>query len=184
MKKAVIDIDGVLNYYPQTQIDYFNLCLGKDYKTLSEIKESISYKDYKYYKTEYRMSGFKHDAKPSKGAKKLLKYLRDNDYLIYIITARELFKYNQLEKTILWLNKNNLCYDYIYCTQKKDFTIFEKFGHIDLVIEDNCDNLEKIKNINGKNCIYINIKNKENGDIKYKGFRVVDLNKVIDVIKD
>ena len=76
MKKAVIDIDGVLNYYPQTQIDYFNLCLGTNYKTLSEIKEAVSYKDYKYYKTQYRMSGFKHNAKPSKGASKLLKYLQ------------------------------------------------------------------------------------------------------------
>ena len=183
MKKAVIDIDGVLNYYPQTQIDYFNSCLGTEYKTLSEIKESLSYKDYKYYKTEYRMSGFKHDAKPSKGAKKLLKYLRNNNYLIYIITARELFKYNQLEKTILWLNKNNLCYDYIYCTQKKDFTIFEKFGHIDLVIEDNCDNLEKIKRVNGKKCIYINVINSENIDRKYKGYRVVGLDEVIDILE-
>ena len=175
MKKAVIDIDGVLNYYPQTQIDYFNWRLGTEYKTLSEIKESLSYKDYKYYKTEYRMSGFKHDAKPSKGAKKLLKYLRNNNYLIYIITARELFKYNQLEKTIAWLNKNNLYYDYIYCTQKKDFTIFEKFGHIDLVIEDNCDNLEKIKKVNGKKCIYINVINNENINNKYRGYRVVEL---------
>ena len=103
--------------------------------------------------------------------------------MIYIITARELFKYNQLEKTILWLQNNKLVYDYIYCTQKKDFTIFEKFGHVDLVIEDNCDNLEKIKKINGKNCIYINVMNDENKNIKYKGFRVVDLNKVIDILE-
>ena len=183
MKKAVIDIDGVLNYYPQTQIDYFNWRLGTEYKTLSEIKESLSYKDYKYYKTEYRMSGFKHNAKPSKGAKKLLKYLRSNNYLIYIITARELFKYNQLERTINWLNQNNLYYDYIYCTQKKDFTIFEKFGHIDLVIEDNCDNLEKIKKVNGKKCIYINVINNENINNKYKGYRVVELDEVIDILE-
>ena len=83
----------------------------------------------------------------------------------------------------MWRNNNKLVYDYIYCTQKKDFTIFEKFGHVDLVIEDNCDNLEKIKKINGKNCIYINVMNDENKNIKYKGFRVVDLNKVIDILE-
>ena len=82
------------------------------------------------------------------------------------------------------MQNNNLVYDYIYCTQKKDFTIFEKFGHIDLVIEDNCDNLEKIKKINGKNCIYINVKNKENCDIKYKGIRVTNLDEALEVIKD
>ena len=183
MKKAIIDIDGVLNTYPKTQIDYFNFMLDKDYKSLDEIKNNLSYNEYKYLKNQYRQSAFKHNCKASPGARKLLKYLRDNNYLIYIITARELFKYNQLEKTILWLNSNKLVYDYIYCTQKKDFTIFEKFGHVDLVIEDNCDNLEKIKKINGKNCIYINVMNDENKNIKYKGFRVVDLNKVIDILE-
>lgn len=183
MKKAIIDIDGVLNTYPQTQIDYINWCLDTNYETLNDIKNNLSYNDYKYFKQQYRMSAFKHCAKPTKGAKKLLKYLRDNNYLIYIITARELFKYDQLEKTILWLQNNKLCYDYIYCTQKKDFTIFEKFGHVDLVVEDNCDNLEKIKKINGKNCIYINVKNKENENRKYKGHRVVGLEEVIDFIE-
>jgi len=183
MKKAIIDIDGVLNYYPQTQIDYFNWCLDTNYKTLEEIKKNVVYSEYKYLKTMYRQSAFKHNCKASKGAKKLLKYLRDNDYLIYIITARELFKYNQLEKTILWLQNNKLVYDYIYCTQKKDFTIFEKFGHVDLVIEDNCDNLEKIKKINGKNCNYINVINNENKNIKYKGVRVKDLDEVINILE-
>lgn len=183
MKKAIVDIDGVLNTYPKIQIDYFNWNLNTNYKTLDEIKKNVSYNEYKYLKTMYRQSAFKHNAKPKNGAKKLLKYLRDNDYLIYIITARELFKYNQLEKTILWLKNNKLVYDYIYCTQKKDFTIFEKFGHVDVVIEDNCDNLEKIKKINGKDCIYINVINDENKDIKYKGFRVKDLNEIINILE-
>lgn len=183
MKKAIIDIDGVLNNYPKTQIDFFNYALDANYKTLDEIKKSLSYYDYKYFKTEYRNSAFKHNAKPKHGAKKLLKYLRDNNYLIYIITARELFKYNQLERTILWLQSNNLYYDYIYCTQKKDFTIFEKFGHIDLVIEDNCDNLEKIKKINGKDCVYINVINDDNKNIKYKGYRINDLTDVINILE-
>lgn len=183
MKKAIIDIDGVLNEYPKTQINYFNFALDANYQTLAEIKKDLSYNDYKYFKNMYRQSAFKHNCKASKGARKLLKYLRDNNYLIYIITARELFKYNQLEKTILWLNSNKLCYDYIYCTQKKDFTIFEKFGHVDLVVEDNCDNLEKIKKINGKNCLYINVINNENEKIKYKGKRVKDLNEIIDILE-
>lgn len=183
MKKAIIDIDGVLNNYPKTQIDYFNSALNANYKTLNEIKRNLSYNDYKYFKSLYRQSEFKHNAKPSKGAKKLLKYLRKNNYLIYIITSRELFKYNQLERTILWLQNNDLHYDYIYCTQKKDFTIFEKFGHVDLVIEDNCDNLEKIKKINGNDCVYINVINDENKDYKYKGYRVSGLDEVLNILE-
>ena len=183
MKKAIVDIDGVLNYYPQTFIDFMNEVYNFDFKTLKEIKQTIPYETYKKYKAMYRQSEYKNDCQPREGAEQLLKALKANGYLIYIVTARPLFKYNLLENTIIWLNKNNLIYDYIYCTQKKDFTIFEKFGHVDLVIEDNCDNLEKIKKINGKNCIYINVMNDENKNIKYKGFRVVDLNKVIDILE-
>ena len=138
MKKAIIDIDGVLNTYPKTQIEYFNMMLDKKYTTLDEIKRNLSYYEYKYLKTRYRQSDFKHNAKPSNGAKKLLKYLKTHDYLIYIITARELFKYNQLEK---------------------------------------------IKNINGKDCTYINVVNNDNINRKYEGIRVKDLNEIINILE-
>lgn len=162
MKKAVIDIDGVLNNYPQTFIDFVNDKLNTDFNTLKEIKAMIPYSLYKKLKEEYRTSAYKNSAIPKEGAKELLEYLHNKRYLIYIITARPLFKYNLLENTILWLRACDLYYDYIYCSQKKDFTIFEKFGHIDFVIDDNCDNINNIKNINGNDCIYINIINNDN----------------------
>lgn len=162
MKKAVIDIDGVLNNYPQTFIDFVNDKLNTDFNTLKEIKAMIPYSLYKKLKEEYRMSSYKNNAIPKEGAKELLEYLHNKRYLIYIITARPLFKYNLLENTILWLRACDLYYDYIYCSQKKDFTIFEKFGHIDFAIDDNCDNINNIKNINGNDCIYINIINNDN----------------------
>lgn len=161
MKKAVIDIDGVLNYYPQTNIDFVNDKLNTNYKTLFELKEALNYNTYHALKEEYRKSNYKHDAKVREGAKEFIDYLSKNDYLIFIITSRDLFKYNQLENTILWLKKNNIHYDYIYQSYKKDFTIFEKFGHVDIVIEDNVDNITKIQKIN-YNAIYINIINEEN----------------------
>ena len=71
MKKAIIDIDGVLNTYPKTQIDYFNFMLDKDYKSLDEIKNDLSYNEYKYLKNQYRQSAFKHNCKASPGARKL-----------------------------------------------------------------------------------------------------------------
>lgn len=162
MKKAVIDIDGVLNNYPQTFIDFINDSFATDFKTLKEIKQTIPYDKYKELKEAYRMSAYKNNASPKEGAKELLEYLHSKRYLIYIITARPLFKYNLLENTILWLRACDLYYDYIYCSQKKDFTIFEKFGHIDLVIDDNCDNVNNIKRINGNDCTYINIINSDN----------------------
>ena len=184
MKKAVIDIDGVLNNYPQTFIDFVNDSFASDFNTLKEIKQSIPYERYKQLKEEYRMSPYKNNASPKEGAKEMLHYLRNNNYLIYIITARPLFKYNLLENTILWLKNNNLVYDYIYCSQKKDFTIFEKFGHIDFVIDDNCDNINNIQNINGQNCIYVNVINKDNKHsvCNYGIIRTEDLSSITKLI--
>lgn len=161
MKYAVIDIDGVLNYYPDTFVNFYNDYQKTSYKTMSEIKNNTSYNEYNRLKTLYRKSDYKHDAKVRDDAAELFDFLHNHGYLIYIVTSRELFKYNQLEKTILWLQKNNLKYDYLYCSQKKDYTIFEKFKHVDLVIEDSLDNLEKIERINGE-AVYFNIVNSEN----------------------
>ena len=123
----------------------FNDCLAFNFKTLAEIKKTVNYIDYRTMKENYRKSDYKHKAKPQKYAKELLQWLRDNGYLIYIVTARPLFKHNQLERTILWLRNNGLVYDGTYCSQKKDFTIFEKFGFVDFVIDDNCDNIDNRK---------------------------------------
>ena len=108
--------------------------------------------------------------------------MKEHGYLIYIVTARPLFQYNLLENTIAWLKKNNLVYDYIYCSAKKDFTIFEKFGHVDFVIDDNCENIANIKRINGDNCVYINIMNNDNMLNECDVIRHSDLTRVLSII--
>lgn len=180
-KVAIIDIDGVLNYYPQTQLDFFNNTLHTNYRTLMEAKEGLSYNNYKKMKEMYRNSEYKHDAKPREGAKEFLEELRHRGYFIYIITARQLFKGNMLQKTIEWLQKNELIYDYIYCTTKKDFTIFEKFGNIDLVVEDNSDNLNNIEEITKDRAYYFlmhNNDNEKNGNIKYSAHYVWNFDEI------
>lgn len=187
MKKAVIDIDGVLNDYPKTQLNFFNKYYAKDFEvqSLGELKKILSYQQYCSFKEDYRNSDYKHDAEPKKYAKELLQYLEENDYLIYIITARKLFVNNQLERTITWLKKNKLRYDYIYCTQKKDFTIFEKFGKIDIVIEDNCDNIKNIAKINGVGYYFI-VNNSDNQLDNTKGIykRVDSLKQILEYLEE
>ena len=60
----------------------------------------------------------------------------------------------------------------MYYSIKKDFTIYEKFGHVDFVIEDNVENLKRIEKINGSNCVYINVRNLENKIYDYDGIKV------------
>lgn len=178
MKKAVIDIDGVLNNYPETSISFCNSHLGTNFTTLEEMKTTLTFREYKSMREEYIRSSFKHDAELKEGAKELIDYLKQKGYLIYIVTSRQLFKENQLEKTILWLKKHKIDYDYIYCSIKKDFTIFEKFGHVDFVIEDNVKNLYDIEKINCQ-ADYFNVLNSENKDYICKFRRVTNLAAVI-----
>lgn len=183
MKKVIIDIDGVLNDYPYTQLLFYEkeYSRGDTVKTLSELKKKLSYNDYKDLKEKYRLSDYKHKCKPKEYACELLKYLKDNGYLIYIMTSRELFRLNQLEKTICWLRDNNLHYDYLYCTQKKDFTMFEKFKNIDVVIEDNCDNTNRIKKIINNDCLYFIVNNNDNLN-KHTDEGIVRVNKLNEIV--
>lgn len=177
MKKAVIDIDGVLNYYPETILQFISDKLGVSFESLNSAKSNLSYYEYNLIKAQYRNSDYKHNATVRKGAKKLLNYLTQHDYLIYIITSRELYKNDMLEKTICWLKKNELRYDFIYESRKKDFTIFEKFNDIDIVIEDNVDNIKNIMKVSNAKCY--NIINSDNFSLSINCKRVNDLNDII-----
>ena len=180
MKKAIFDIDGVLNYYPQTYIDFCNNVYGYNFKTLLEIKETLSYIKYNELKDAYRLSTYKHNAELRDGAKEVIDYLVKNDYLIYIVTARKLFEKNQLEQTILWLRRNKIHYDYIYCTIKKDFTIFEKFDNIDILVEDTISNIQKIKEKTNSTTIF-NVINNENKNIRCDG--AIRINSLREILK-
>lgn len=178
MKIVIVDIDGVLNNYPQTFINFVNNKLNSNFILLKEIKETLPFNIYKQLKEEYRKSPYKHNCSIKKDADKLLKVLREKDYLIYLVTSRKLFENNQLELTIRWLKKNNLIYDYLYCTQKKDFTIFEKFKNIKLLIEDNNDNIKKIMKINHNIKSFL-VLNNDNLNYDCEAIKVKELGKII-----
>lgn len=181
MKIAIIDIDGVLNYYPRTFLDFVSNTTEQNFNTLLEAKNSIPYEKYKELKRRYRKSEYKHNAKPRVGAKALLQYLHKHNYLIYIITSRELYKDKMLQNTILWLRRNKLIYDFIYESRKKDFTIFEKFKDIDIVIEDNVDNIKNIMKISSAKCY--NVINEDNKDMSVDCHRVKDLFEIVKLLK-
>lgn len=183
MKKAVIDIDGVLNNYPATFVNFVNDRLNTSFESLYTIKASLSYVGYRQLKEEYRQSNYKHNAEVKQHAKELLDYLHDNDFFVFIVTSRELFKNNQLERTVMWLKQNKLAYDYMYCSAKKDFTIIEKFGHVDVVVEDNADNINRIAKFNG-NAAYFHVINHDNVNEHLDiGMNVESLKTIIDTLE-
>lgn len=159
MKKIMLDIDGVLNSYPLTFIKYCNEVYHKNFNTLEEIKETFNSLEFRKIKDEYKFSEYKHLARVKEGTKELISYLKLKNYLIYIVTSRDLFEKNQLELTINWLKINGIHYDFLYQAEHKELAVLEKFHHFDIIVEDNFDNLEKLQAVNGFNCKYFYVCN-------------------------
>ena len=69
MKKIVyIDIDGVLNYYPQCWLDYLNEQIDAKFSSIAEAKDTLLKAQhltvYDQIKAEYRESSYKHSDNP------------------------------------------------------------------------------------------------------------------------
>ena len=178
-KIVVCDIDGVLNYYPNTILKFIKDCDYGDFDTLHQAKESLSYADYNKLKDNYRKSEYKHSALVKENAKELLEYFRKNNYFIILLTARKCTE-DMVVNTINWLKRNNLIYDYVYFSAKKDVQLYEKFKSVEVIIDDSISNLEKIYNANSQARYYL-INNKDNSfyDTDKYITRVDDLDEII-----
>jgi len=114
MAVAFIDIDGVLNEYPKTWLDFIKEKTGLHFSTLDEAKENLSYKIYIELKHEYRSSGYKQSLKVRKGAAEFLKILNIVGIDPVLYTSRPVNNYfNLYMDTIRWLEKNKLDFKHI-----------------------------------------------------------------------
>lgn len=146
-KICAIDIDGVLNYYPDTWVDYINSSLNTSFKTLNEAKEGIPYKQYKDLKWQYRECGIKAQLKVREGAKELLDELKRRGYQILIITSRPFDSHKSLFKqTVDWLQNGELQYDGIIFGKEKYVEVLTKVPNIRFLIDDHlyyCNSVSK-----------------------------------------
>lgn len=182
MKKiAVFDIDGVLNYYPQTWITFINEMLKTNYKTLYEMKDAIPYKRYKQLKELYRTSGYKETLEIRTGADNLLQELR-SEYFIILMTARPIERYNELlQQTKNWLNNNFIYSDFLYFSSTKHLDIIQKFKNISFMVEDN----RYFANEVGKQGYKVFLLDNEynQGDLNENVKRIKELEEIYDAIK-
>lgn len=154
-----IDIDGVLTDIEQWQLDYGskfyyekyrkNIVNFKGYETTDIFNVEQGYDDefWKEYFIDYSIN-----IEPRKFASEVIKKLRDNGHIIYIITARGSFLshsanvmlYEENKKIVLeWLKKNDILYDNIIFSPEDKLDICMK-NNIDLMIEDKPANINKI----------------------------------------
>lgn len=141
-KICTIDLDGVLNYYPDCWVDFINRETQSNFKNKNECKKELSPKKYAFLKDKYRKSNFKANLRVRNDALELLKHLRDEGYSIVIVTRRPFEDYPSLaDMTRKWLDKNNVPYDMLV---KKSVGSFKRFSNLDFHIEDEIEDANLI----------------------------------------
>lgn len=144
-KIAAVDIDGVLNYYPQTWVDFVNRHLNEQFSDLYDIKANLPYAEYKALKAKYRTCGIKQVLTVRDGAQAFLDELHYKGYYIILITKRPIAEYNELlMQTTMWLKLSDLRYDFLYFSENKHLDIIQKFKGITFMIEDNRKNANEV----------------------------------------
>lgn len=141
-KKCSIDLDGVLNYYPQCWVDFINMETGLNFKDKDEAKAKLSVKKYDYLKDKYRKSDYKANLKVRKEGLNFVEYLKRKGYFIIIATSRPFERYPLMyDMTKKWLDKNNVPYDKL--ERKENIKKYQLDFHIDDEIDDanNINNL-------------------------------------------
>lgn len=132
-----LDLDGVLNYYPQPWVDFINQWLDTNFTDLNEAKSSIPYQTYRDLKYEYRESGYKTSLEVRAGAVELTKMLKEKKYTILILTSRPFHDHKSLFKqTVDWLQVNDLQFDGIIFGHNKHAEILNQAPSLRFMVED------------------------------------------------
>lgn len=184
IKVIGIDLDGVMNYYPDPFVDFLNIEKGLPVNDLIQAKSKIAYLQYRKLKEEYRTSGYKATLEPREGVKEFLLKLRDMGFYILIVTKRPAWKYEEvLADTIDWFRSNKLHYDVIiFGGDRKHLKILQEFPYILYLVEDHRDvSIEVVKHSSIKVFLLDNKYNQ--GDLVEGVTRVHDFNDVIWFIK-
>lgn len=183
MKKCIIDIDGVLNYYPDTFIQFVNDNLGSDYINLNEIKVSLNYAKYHQLKHKYRESGIKQDLEVRAGAKEFLSYLTNVGYYVIILSSRPVEVVNGLIiQTTKWLKKNGLEYDFLDFGYRKHINVIERFGEVEFVVDDNFEIAQSLTGCVNKVFLINNIYNNSYNNSKI--IRINSFNEIIEKMEE
>ena len=144
-KVCALDIDGILYPWPETFVEFYQ-SQYPDLKNFSfediERKPSIRSK----LKDEYRLSGIKSRAEVIKGAPEFTNLLKEKGYTIILLTSRPYQKYQRIyADTLEWLNKHNIKFDAIIWEEHKEEYLAKNLSNIEFVIEDDKENIAKLK---------------------------------------
>ena len=178
-----VDIDGVLNHYPDPWVHFVNHHLGTHYNNLVEVKEIVPYNQYRRLKKMYREGDVKGTLKPRINAKGLLEALNQIGYTIIILTARPVHEYPNLYRvTEDWLlehfsDDDKRLYDSIIFEKEKHIEIIRRYPRLKFMIDDHRHNANLISSWGYRVFLVDNIYNQ--GEIHSNVIRVEDLGEII-----
>lgn len=134
-------MDGVLNAYPQTWLDFLNLHSDQTniphLEDLEFAKENISYNLYRELKYEYRESGYKKTLEVNPDAVLVINKLKDTGWNIVIITSRPIEKHPSLFlQTIDWLRDKNIPFDDVIFSENKYAEILIRYPNLIFGVDD------------------------------------------------
>lgn len=135
-KNCIIDIDGVLNNYPNCFYDWVREQF--DVRLEDYVRDRVKYEN---YKRQYRLSGAKRFLQPNVESVSALHKLKNLGYTIILLTNRPCNEYkNIISDTFYWLDENYIPYDYVFWAKdRKIISIIDKVGKIDFIVDDNAD---------------------------------------------
>lgn len=125
------DIDGVLNFYPQTLIDYARNEHNTVISDLSQYKLQNT-KKYTEIKSAYRYSSYKHGADARTSVVDELNALADKGYDIVVFTSRPFERFpGMFEMTFQWLKIIGLHFSSLQAKTKSNFGVINPLFHLD-----------------------------------------------------
>ena len=134
-----LDIDGVLNDYPQIWLNYIYEETNERYLNKEEAKQSLG-ESYWQIKENYRIGDYKYQVPIKPDAKYLISRLKERGDKIIIATTRPFENYSSMRKnTKKWLESNNIYFESLVNKEelyKEDF---------DIHIDDELGDILKIK---------------------------------------
>ena len=136
-KICAIDLDGVIVDYPKCFVDFVNDNTKYSFKNYREMKATLSAIEYLDVKNNYRESGAKKTLPIRKGAKGMIKYLKNKGYTIIILSKRPYKKYYRIfADTKHNLDSNNIAFDALLFDSQKHKRILTEIPQLDFIIED------------------------------------------------
>lgn len=167
-KKAIIDIDGCLNYYPQCFLDWLSNIKGLKFDNYDSFKSHFK-ESYILYKNEYRLSGVKRELEVKSGSSEYINQLKQKGYIIYIVTSRHNIG-NVYQDTYYWLKNNGIYFDELFFIKKKgDLYLYCPDTNL-IVVDDDINGLKPYFNLNNVDLVYFNSSRKKeyfSNNIKY-----------------